>query len=130
MDLNLTKPNDRLTVRAFGEQRELFMSFLRQNAVLRVIGEPENMGAMLIDPDVTEMILRIFLAAKPSLTDAADMELTEDALDTETVENILAWVQEHMTYFFVKRFQLVSNQQAALKPLADNLKSLQSGSEP
>ena len=106
------------------------MSFLRQNAVLRVIGEPENMGAMLIDPDVTEMILRIFLAAKPSLTDAADMELTEDALDTETVENILAWVQEHMTYFFVKRFQLVSNQQAALKPLADNLKSLQSGSEP
>lgn len=126
-DIELKAPDSRLTVTYRGEQRELFMSFLRMNSCLRMLGEPERLSVMLLDPDTCELMLRVVLAEKGQT--GRDVELQDDDLSDEDVDRILLWVQEHLTYFFMKRFQQLGDKTRALEPIAQRLKSSLVGSE-
>ena len=98
-------PADRLTIKYKGESRELFMSFMRQNALLRYVDNPTTILTIGIDPDLSEAVIRAML-----------------------VEKITDWVSEHLTYFFMKRFQSMAERGKRLEPIAKALQLSVAGS--
>lgn len=127
--MDLDKPSDYLTVTFRKERRELFMSFLRLNSCLRLLGEPERLATVMIDPDMTESIMRVMLAEKAGPGEYLDFELGEMDVPPEDVDKILIWVRDHLSYFFMKRFQQLGDQALQLGPVAEALKSSLLGSE-
>jgi hypothetical protein len=115
--------SDKLEITFQGKKRELFMSYLRQNSCLRVIGNPQNLASLLVDPDLSENILRVMLAEKGGAGAMFEVELDENDLSGEDIDRILLWVQRHLTAFFMKRFQQA---QASAKELEPAIKALES----
>lgn len=128
MDLELKRPDDRLTIMHQGKERELFMSFLRKNSCIRVLGEFDRLPTMLLDPNISEMVLQVMLAEKAGPGQLFEHELKEDELSADEVDRILLWVHEHLTYFFMMRFQQLGEQTKELGPVAERLKSSMTGS--
>lgn len=130
----LELPADRLTIHyGIGDERAektLFMSFLRQNSLLRFIDSPVDVINLKVNPDLCENVLRILLADKGGPGKMMEFELDEDAIDGADVDRILDWVQDHMTYFFMKRFQEMADKSRVLEPIAKALQSSSAGSEP
>lgn len=127
------KPEDRITIRFKkddGEvvERVLFMSWMRQNSISRFLTTPQDVIYLLADPDNGENVLRIMLAEKGGAGEMLKGELPEDAISAEDYERVLVWVQDHMTHFFMKRFQDLALKAKALGPMAKALMSSAPGS--
>lgn len=118
-------PKDRMTVKYKGADKELFMSFMRQNALLRYVDDPTRVMMIGVDPDLSEALLRVMLAEK--ITDIHDFELEEGDLSNQHSEEIIEWVSEHLTYFFMKRFQSMADRGRRLEPIAKALQSSVAG---
>lgn len=129
MDPELKRPNPRLEITFQGAPRVLFMSYLRQNSCLRVLGDPENLQAILVDPNISEMVLQVMLAKNAGAGEMFDTKLNEEDLEYEEVDRILKWVMEHLTYFFMTRFQMLGDQTKQLGPMVTRLQSSLIGSE-
>lgn len=114
-------PEDRLVVTHLGAPRELFMSFLRKNSILRFVENPTQIIWLSSEPDMIENVLRIMLSDKAGPGGMFEHELTETEISEDDVQRIMAWVQDHLTYFFMKRFQEMAQRGAVLEPLAKNL---------
>lgn len=127
-----TLPEDRLTIQ-YGPQGErqdkvLFMSFMRQNSLVRFMDSPVDVINLKVQPDLCESVLRIMLADKGGPGKMMEFELDEDQISGGDVDRILNWVQDHMTYFFMKRFQEMAEKAKQLEPIAKGLQSSQDGS--
>lgn len=125
--MDLEKPDDRLTVNYKGEDRSLFMSYLRLNSCLRVLGDPERLGSLLLDPDLGESVIRVMVAPKGGAGEMFDVELEEEDLSGEDCRRIIDWVQDHLSYFFLSRFQETGKKFELLEPVAAALKSSLTG---
>ena len=119
-------PADRLTIKYKGESRELFMSFMRQNALLRYVDNPTTILTIGIDPDLSEAVIRAMLVEK--ISDIHDFNLEEGDVSNEDAEKITDWVSEHLTYFFMKRFQSMAERGKRLEPIAKALQLSVAGS--
>lgn len=121
------RPDDRLTVTYKGNEKVLFMSFLRQNALLRIMDNPQSIMMLQVDPDLSELSIKALLAEKPE--NFAAFELEETDLSQEDFERIIDWVQDSMSYFFMKRFRKMGEKADSLEPLAKALLSSAPGSK-
>lgn len=128
MSTEIVRPRERLEVTYKGEKKVLFFSFQRQNSCIRILGEPDALPMMLLDPNICEAVLAVMLAPTASPGASLEFEVSEDDLDYADVELILEWVQEHLSYFFMKRFQQLGIASQKLEPLAAALKSSLIGS--
>jgi len=128
VDLELKSPDYRLTVLHNGLPLELFMSYLRKNSCIRVMGDFDRLPTMLLDPTTSELILQVMLAEKAGAGQMFEHELTETEISEEDADKILLWVHEHLTYFFMTRFQQLGEQTKELGPIAERLKSSMDGS--
>lgn len=124
------KPDDRLKIKFSGEDRELFMSFQRLNSLLRNVDDPRQILNIAVDPDLGEAVLRVALAPTSDPGSAFEFTLVDDMVSNEDVERILDWSMDHLTYFFMKRFQKVATRAAELEPIAMALASSQAGLAP
>lgn len=129
MEVDYKRPNDRLSITYKGEQRELFMSFLRKNSLMRVLGSPDALPTMMLDPNISEMSLQVLLAEGGGAGKFADVELNENDLSEEDADAILKWASDHMAYFFLMRFRQLGSQAKDLEPLVMSLKSSLTGSQ-
>lgn len=102
------------------------MSYKRLNQCLRVLGEPDRLIAVVLDPDTCEMLVKVCLAPNPAT--CFEYELDETEISTDDYDKILKWVQGHLTHFFMKRFQQLSESAKEMEPLAERLKSSLLGS--
>lgn len=121
------RPDDYLVITYKGEEKRLFMSFLRQNVLLRLMDNPQAIMMLQVDPDLTELSVKALLADKPE--NVAAFELGETDLSGEDFERIIDWVQDSMSYFFMKRFQKMGEKASSLEPLAKALASSVPGSK-
>lgn len=120
-------PADRISIKYKGEDRELFMSFMRQNALLRYVDDPTRVLMIGVDPDLSEALIRVMLVDK--IKDVHDFILEEEDVSNEDAEKITEWVSEHLTYFFMKRFQSMAERGRRLEPIAKALQSSVAGSD-
>lgn len=124
----LVQPEDRITITYEGAERTLFMSFLRQNSLLRFINAPTDVIYLPSNPDLCEVVLKIMLADKGGAGKMLEMELDEEAMTSDDYERVISWVQDHMTYFFMKRFREMALRAQVLEPMAQALQSQAGGS--
>lgn len=115
--------DDKLTVKFRGEDRILFASYLRLNSWLRVVGNAGNIPNILVDPDLSENILRVALAEKGGAGEMFSFELVEGDVSNEDADRILFWAQDHLTDFFMRRLQKINENAAELEPKAKALES-------
>jgi hypothetical protein len=116
-------PPARLEITHRDGPRELFMSFLRLNQCLRMLGEPDRLPFLVYDPDLSEMILKVMLDSKAGPAGGLDYPLAEDELTADEIEKILMWVQGHLMSFFARQFQMSAKQAANLEPITAALQS-------
>lgn len=114
---------DRLKIKFAGEEKELFMSFMRLNSCIRATGNGEEFAGVIADPDQGELLLKIMLAEKAQ--NALDVELDEDSLTPADYDKVLQWISEHLTSFFVNKLKEVQARAADLEPLRDALQKSQ-----
>lgn len=114
---------DRFKVKFNGEERELFMSFVRLNSCIRATGNGEEFAGIIADPDQGELMLKIMLADKGQ--NALDVELDEDSLTPADYQSILDWISEHLTSFFVNKLKEAQSRAAQLEPLRAELQKSQ-----
>lgn len=121
---------DRLSITYKSEPKELFMSFLRLNTCLRIVGDPSGLATMLIDPDMGENIIRCALSEKGGAGEMFSVELEDGDISMKDYDAILMWTQEHLASFFLLRLAQVQKVQSQLEPLVQAaLKSPSPGSE-
>lgn len=121
-----TRPDDRLTITINGAPVEIFLSFQRLNSLTRVLEGPENLGQLLIDPDMSENAMRVLLA--PTGTSPWEFEIASLEISNDDVEAMLTWATEHLLDFFLKRFSKLNDHKAKLEQFATALQSPQGGS--
>lgn len=117
------QPDDRILITHNGEQRELFMSYLRKNSILRFVDNPTQIIWLSSEPDLIENVMRIMLSPKAGPGGMFEHELTEDEVNEEDVQRVMNWVQDHLTYFFMRRFQDMAARGKVLEPIAQSLVS-------
>jgi hypothetical protein len=124
------RPEDRLEINFRGEPKELFMSYQRLNSAIRVLGDPNNIIHMMIDPDISENMLRVAVAPKGSPESMFEMELDDDDFSLDEADRVLIWVRDHITGFFARRLQQSQEFAKQLEPMMIALKSSLIGSAP
>lgn len=127
--MELDKPSDHLVVTFRGQRRELFMSFLRLNSCVRMLGEPDRLATIMLDPDMAEAVIKIMVAEKGGAGEQFDVELADTDLSGDDVEAVLLWVRDHLAHFFLKRYQQLGEQAKQLAPVTEALRSSLLGSE-
>lgn len=115
------QPDDHLKITFQGQPRELFLSFLRLNSALRVISNANNLGLILIDPDIGENLVKVAVAPDKGTGSMFDVELRDGDISMADYDAILLWMQDHLASFFVRRFQQAQEKAAKLEPLVTAL---------
>lgn len=121
-------PSDRLTIQYKGEEKILFMSFQRLNSILRVLGNPQNIVTMMVDPDISEAVVRVLVAPKASAGSMFEVEIDDEDILTDDFDRMMNWARDHVASFFVKRLQGEEAFQKALAPMMAVLKLSLAGS--
>lgn len=83
--------------------QEIFMSYGLLNRIARIINSVENVGLLLVDMNVQAISLCIALStydAKGKLVEEVDADSIMLAPD-ESIQ-LIAWLTEHLTSFFLK----------------------------
>lgn len=87
------------------DNKEIKMSYTLFNDLLRFVGTmDEAMSSILTSQDTRDLVLRRVLtdSDKP-VEDVKDLIPVEDIeIDVFEIEDILGWVMDHVTYFFMK----------------------------
>lgn len=101
-DKSLSLPEPTYTVPSNG--RVLTMSYGMFSDITRLVGDPENLTAILVtDPMARDLVLRRLFTDNSKSVDKIE-ELVDsfeiDILPTE-LDGILAWVADHVSYFLV-----------------------------
>lgn len=105
---------------------ELKMSYLVFNDVLRFVGTVEEaMTGMLMSQDTRDLVLRRMLTdSDRPVEDVKDLIKVEDLeVDIFEIDEILGWVMEHVTYFFMKTAERLQAGTAKFPELAKKMSS-------
>lgn len=96
-------PSKTITIKVDNNDRELFMSYGLLNELLRLIPDTNLIALVYTDPDIRNKIIEQVLAdrsptGKITTMRPFDMYIVEQ----EAVEEMLEWVVEHVTAFFIR----------------------------
>ena len=100
---NRTRPDKELVLEDSGMTFK--MTYVVMNDILRYVGGPdEAVTAILTSQDTRDLILRRLLTDnKKPIEKLEELIPVEDVeLDIFEIDDALAWVMEHVTYFFMK----------------------------
>jgi hypothetical protein len=102
-DPNISRPEKTLTLPE--SDITLTMTYVVFNDILRFVGSIEQaMDSVMTNQEVRDLIIRRMLTDnKKAIQDIKDLvSLEEVEVDIFELDDILAWVMEHVTYFFMK----------------------------
>jgi hypothetical protein len=116
-------PNPRITIKVNGTERELFMSFGLLNEICRGVGDFQAAVQIPVDSQLRDYVLLAVLSERKEdgeVEKAVNLRTLDISVDQ--VEDLLAWVTEHATDFFLRTMERVVKQQksnaARMKALA------------
>lgn len=121
--------SDHILVTVNEEERDLFMSFGLLNELSKILGDPQQVASVMIDPDLRTEVLSLVLAKRKKsgkLEEAIDMDDVD--ISIEDVERVLHWTQEHVISFFVRSLKQVMAVTTNHKTEVSNLASSMGGS--
>lgn len=122
--------SDKFSINIDDTEREIFMSFALVSELASVVGGPENIGHMHLDPVMRDTTL-ILLLSERSKGGRVTKEL-ENIGDVEAsindLENLLDWASQHVLDFFLRSIQrgtkIANNNKEKMEQLASTLSGL------
>ncbi|CCV12934.1 hypothetical protein MESS4_510101 [Mesorhizobium sp. STM 4661] len=98
-----------ITIKQDDVERELFMSFGLLNELSILIGDPGQIAAVPVNPEMRRSILLACLAQRKKSGKVEKPVADFDDLDISIsdVEAILAWTMDHLMDFFVRSLKKV-----------------------
>lgn len=107
--INLPKVNDNIQIIQDDKPRDIFMSFGLLSKLTKVVGSPDIVGAISVDPELRDSIIAELLAERKKsgkvINPVADLEDID--VSVEDIEALLKWASEHLMGFFVRSLQQV-----------------------
>lgn len=97
-----TTPQASVQVTVNGTEREIFMSFNRLNRLTYLVGQIDNLQAVMLNPEMRSAVL-LDLTEDRDLNGKVVLRHTEDSLDIsqEDALALLDFAQEHIMNFFM-----------------------------
>ena len=84
------------------EGRVIFMSYGLLNRLSMIIGEPDNLPAIYLDPGLQGTVISHLLGNYDAATKQFHPQDVDDIqLPPQVIADLLAWVSEHILDFFV-----------------------------
>jgi len=115
----------------FSDGLEIKMTYGLQNRLAKLIQNVTNVSLILTDPQIQEaVIVNIFNKYDKKGQVVAEADLEEVMYDPIEIQNLLVWVTEHLTNFFLLNLQSMTRivgvyqkeVESSLKPLTDGTK--------
>lgn len=102
------------------EGRIIFMSYGLLNRLSMIIGEPDNLPAIYLDPGLQGTVMSHLLGTYDATTKQFHPQDVDDIqLSPQIIADLLAWVSEHIIDFFVLTLQNAKGLEARYKVLAE-----------
>lgn len=105
-------PNPRIKITVNGTERELFMSFGLLNEICRGVGDFQAAVQIPVDSQLRDYVLLAVLSDRKEdgeVEKAVNLRTLDIGVDE--AEDLLAWVTEHATDFFLRTMERVVKQQ-------------------
>ncbi len=100
----LERPEEEIKVT--GREEPIRMTYVIFNDILRFVGTPdEAIASIMTSQDTRDLILRRLLSNyKKPIEDSKDLIPVEEmGISIYEIDDVLAWVIEHVTYFFMSQ---------------------------
>lgn len=123
-----TPPSKTITFTVDEQEREVYLSYGLQDALLRLVRDVDQIGNLYVDPDIRNAVLEEVLAERTRTGKRIDPKRSFDdyQIDIEEVDKILAWVGDVVTHFFIKVLQNINSRliQPVPEQIPDSLSTL------
>lgn len=129
IDLNVQKPDDRITIMVNGVGRELFMSAGMIRKIAMIAGEYEDFSVVYLDALAQERCMIELLVerderGKPK-EDTKDLTLMAFEMSTHDADSLAKWIGDHIVNFFISGAMSMKNsveaQQKVFQTLTQSL---------
>lgn len=109
---------------------EVFMSFGLLNAVARHVGNPDNIGLILLNSDLREMVLTELLSERSkSGAITKKREFGEVDISLEDCEKLLEFAAEHVLDFFLRALEKANKLAGKTKKVVEAHAATSNGSK-
>ena len=102
--MDIPTPSRTFDITVDGEEKTITMSYGLFNEIMRVIPSPELIASLIVtDADLRDYVIRRMLTGNKKVTTDADLVDPFDLdIDMDRVDELVAWVAEHVLHFFMK----------------------------
>ena len=92
-----------------GKTREVLMSFTLLNQLVRAVGDFDNVGKIIVDHDLRDALLTIFIQVRDERgrhNPEEVLSLDDAGLSVDDALAALTFITEHVADFFVKQLKM------------------------
>ncbi|BCJ91779.1 hypothetical protein IZ6_25140 [Terrihabitans soli] len=96
----------KFSIKVNSKDREILMSYGLLNALTSLCQDPTEASMIQLDPELRNKVLAATLAErKPSGKVTKEFDAEDIDAELEKIEDLLAWVQDHLIAFFLRSTQ-------------------------
>lgn len=99
-----TAPSSKFRMKVNGEQQDIKMSYGLFQELLKIIPSVENLDNLMVnDPYLRDYVIRRVLTGNKHVSEDSDLvDPFELDVDLADIDDLAAWVMEHILHFFLK----------------------------
>jgi len=132
--VDLPKPSRTFDLTISGERQTIAMTYGLFNEIMRVIPEPGKIQDLVVtDPYLRDYVVRRMLTGNKRVERDEDLvDPFELDLDIDELDDLVAWVAEHVLHFFMKSAEKTAKIGERYQPVVERLTQLnqsQAGSQ-
>lgn len=107
---------------------EVFMSFALLNLLSSIVGDPQNITVVSVDPEFRTALLNAVLCKRTKGGKVEEVRTIEDVeIDSEVLEEMLDWLMDHVTAFTLRSLEKTMERASKNKERFQALKDSSSG---
>jgi hypothetical protein len=128
---DLQRPPLEFTMRVDGEPKVIKMTYGLFNEIMVVVPSPEQIADLLVtDAGLRDYVIRRMLTGnKPVLNESDLVQSFDIDVDITDLDNLVAWVGDHVMYFFMAAAQKTAKLGEKYKPSLTQLAQSKTGAE-
>lgn len=121
--MDLPKPSRTFDLTVSGEIQTIAMTYGLFNEIMRVIPEPGRIQDLVVsDPYLRDYVVRRMLTGNKRVDKDEDLvDPFEIDLDIDELDDLVAWVAEHVLHFFMKSAAKTAKIGERYQPVVDQL---------
>lgn len=110
------------------KDEEIFMSFALLNLLSSIVGDPQNVTVVSVQPEFREALLNAVLCKRTKGGKVEEVRTIDDVeIDPEVMEDMFDWLMDHVTAFTLRSLEKTMERANKNKERFQALKDSSSG---